>query len=256
MSLFRSLLRIRVGDHTPALPLVDTLKILPGADGPVHRAGGDPQFLLDIVQKLKGIVRVPVHLIDKGKNRDMAHHAHLKKFARLCLHTLGSVYDHHRRIRRHQRPVGILREVLMPRRIQNIDTEPVIRKLQYRGSDGNSPLLLNLHPVGNRMSRRRLSLDAARQIDRSPVQQKLLGKGCLARVRVRNDRKCSSSVYFLRIISHVFILQPLFYSMDVSANAKLAASAAPKSILYYSITKPFTMYTGIHPLIFRRHLPC
>ena len=207
MSLFRSLLRIGVGDHAPALPLVNPLKILSGADRPVHRTCGDPQLLLDIIQQLKGIVGISVQLIDKGKDRYMTHHTYLKELSCLRLHALGGVDHHHRRIRRHQRPVSILRKVLMSRRIQNIDTESVIGKLQHGGSDGNTPLLLNLHPVGNRMSRRRLSLDAARQVDRTSVQQKFLGEGCLARIRVRNDRKGSPSVYFVRISSHVFILQ-------------------------------------------------
>ena len=108
MSFFRSFLRIGVSDYTLALPLIYALKILSRADRPIHRTGGDPQLLLDIVQKLKGIVGISVQLIDKGKDRYMTHHTYLKELSCLRLHALGGVDHHHRRIRRHQCPVRIL----------------------------------------------------------------------------------------------------------------------------------------------------
>ena len=49
---------------------------------------------------------------------------------RVCGSTpLAAVDDHDRGVRRHQRTVGILGEVLMPGRIQDIDAVSVILKL-------------------------------------------------------------------------------------------------------------------------------
>ena len=45
--------------------------MLTGTDGPVDGAGGDAKLLLDLIQKIEGIVGVAVQFIDKGKNRDM-----------------------------------------------------------------------------------------------------------------------------------------------------------------------------------------
>ena len=48
-SLFRTLLRIGVSDHTLFLTVVYALESLAGTDGPVDRTGSDSQFLLNIV---------------------------------------------------------------------------------------------------------------------------------------------------------------------------------------------------------------
>ena len=79
-----------------------------------------------------GSLRLTVHLVDKGKNRDVAHNANLEQLDRLRLDTLGTIDDHNRRIGCHQGTVGILREILMSWCIQNIDAESVIIKLQIR----------------------------------------------------------------------------------------------------------------------------
>ena len=59
----------------------------------------------------------------------MAHGTYLEQLSCLRLHALGRVDDHHRGIRGHQCPVGILRKVLMAGRIQDIDTISVIIEL-------------------------------------------------------------------------------------------------------------------------------
>ena len=74
----------------PVCTVVDTLEILSGTDRPVDRTGRDAQLLLNVVQQLEGVVRVTVHLIDKGKNRNMAHDTDLEQLAGLCLYALGS----------------------------------------------------------------------------------------------------------------------------------------------------------------------
>ncbi len=62
----------------PCIPVINPLKFFSGTDRPVDRTGGDSQLLLNIVQKLKGIHCLPVHLIDKGKDRNMAHDTDLE----------------------------------------------------------------------------------------------------------------------------------------------------------------------------------
>ena len=184
MSKLRTLLRIREGRHLPSRTVVNTLEILSGTDRPVDRAGRDAKLLLNVVEQFEGVVRVTVHLIDKGKNRNMAHDTDLEQLACLCLYSLGCIDDHHGRVRRHQGTVRILREILMSRCIQNIDAVAVIIKLQNGRRDGNTTLLLDLHPVGHRMPCGRLSLYGTGQIDRSAVQQKLLCQGRLTCIRV------------------------------------------------------------------------
>ena len=204
-SFLRSLLRIGICDHTLFLTVVDTLEFLTGTDGPVDGAGGNAKLLLDIIQQFKGISCLTVHLVDEGENRDLAHHADLEQLSRLGLDTLGSIDDHNCGVRCHQGTVGILREILMSRGIQNIDAVTVIFKLQYGRGNGNTSVFLNLHPVGYRMSGRCLTLYASCQVDGSSVEQELLGQGRLAGIRVGNNGKRPAAVdLFCIIITHYY----------------------------------------------------
>ena len=179
------------------LPVIDSLKGLAGPDRPVHRAAGDPKLPLDLVDQLKGVPRLTVHLIDKCKNRNMAAGTDLEKLSRLGLHTLGTVDDHDRRVCRHERSIGVLGEILMAGRVQDINAEPAVIELEDRGSDRDTSLLLDLHPVRNRMSRRRLALYGTCEIDRTAVEQEFFCQCCLARVGVRDDRERPAPSYFV-----------------------------------------------------------
>ena len=193
-----------IGKHRNFLAstLINTFEILSGADRPVDRAGRNAKLLFDVIEQIKGIVGITVHFIDKGKNRNMAHHTNFKKLSGLCFYTFGSVNDHNRRIRCHQRTIRILREVLMSRCIQNIDTEAIIVKLQHGGSYRNTSFFFNLHPVRNCMACRCFSLYGTCQIDRTSIQQKFLCQRRFSGIRMRNDRKSSSSFNFTCYISH------------------------------------------------------
>ena len=129
------------------ISVVNTLELMAAANRPVDRTRTDSQHRLDLIHQFKGIPGFPVHLINKSKNGNVAHNTDLEQLDRLRLDTLGSIYDHDRGIRRHKGSVCVLREILMPRGIQDIDAVTVVIKLHYRGGNGNPPLLLDLHPV-------------------------------------------------------------------------------------------------------------
>ena len=188
-------------------PLVHALKVLSGTNRPIDGTGGDPQLFFNIIQQFKSIVGVPVHLIDKRKNRDVAHYADLEQFSGLGLHTLGSIDHHHRGIRSHQCAVSVLREILMPRRIQNIDAVTSVIELQHGRGNRNTSLLLNLHPVRHCMTGGGLSLYGSSQIDGAPVEQKFLRQSRLTGIGMGNDRKGAPLLYFIRKITHAKFLQ-------------------------------------------------
>jgi len=131
-TFLRSLLGIRESKDLLCITVIDTSKLLTGTNGPVYRAGCDSQFLLDLIQKVKGIIGIPVHFVDKGKDRDMTHHADLEQLTCLCLYTLGTIDHHNCRIRSHQGTVGILGEILMSRCIQNVNAVSIVMELKYR----------------------------------------------------------------------------------------------------------------------------
>ena len=129
LSLFRTFLRIGIGNHAFRFPLIYSFETFARTNRPVYRTGRNTEFLLDFIQKFKGIIGIPVHFINKGKNRNPPHDAYFEQFSCLRLNAFGCVDNHDRRIRRHQRPISIFREILMPRRIQNVDAKSAIFKL-------------------------------------------------------------------------------------------------------------------------------
>ena len=98
----------RKGGDLLCISVINALEVLSAADGPVDRAGLDSENALNLVHQLEGISRLPVHLIDECKDRNISQKAYLKQLDSLGLHTFGGVNHHNRRVGRHQRPVGIL----------------------------------------------------------------------------------------------------------------------------------------------------
>lgn len=129
-----------IEQHVPAVTLVHALKIAVHADRPVHRAGADAQHLLQLLHQGKGVLAGAVHLVDKGKDGNVAQAADLEELDGLLLHALGRVDEHHRRIRRHQHAIGILAEVLVAGGIQDVDAVAVVFKLHGAGGHADAAL--------------------------------------------------------------------------------------------------------------------
>ena len=156
----------------------------------------DTEDALDLIEQLIRIPGLTVKLVDEGEDRDMTHHTDLEQLDGLRLDTLRTIDDHDRTVGCHEGSVGILREVLVSRCIQDVNALSFIIKLKHRGGNRNTSLLLDLHPVGNRMLGRLPSLDGTCEIDRTSIQEELLRQCRLTGIRVRNNRKRTSLLDF------------------------------------------------------------
>ena len=58
--------------HLLRIPVIHAPECFSGADGPVHRTGGNPSSFSISSRQLKGIVGIPVQLVDESKNRGYA----------------------------------------------------------------------------------------------------------------------------------------------------------------------------------------
>jgi hypothetical protein len=123
-----------------------------------------------------------------------------EQLARLLLDTLPVVEQHDGAVRGDQRAVRILREVLVPGRVQQVDPVTVVVELQHARRDRDAALLLQLHPVGRRVTRRPPRLHRSRQVDRAAVQQQLLGERRLAGVGVADDGKGAAARHGRRVL--------------------------------------------------------
>ena len=183
-------------DHL-CVAVVNALEIAVRANRPVDGAGADAKHLFQLLHQREGVFRRAVHFVHERENRDVAHPADLEQLDGLRLNALRRVNQHDGCVRRNQHAVGVLREVLMARCVQNVDAEAVKLKLHCGGCDRDAALLLDVHPVGRGVLIAFARLDAARRADCAAVQQQLFGQRGFARVRVRDDGKGSPFFHLL-----------------------------------------------------------
>ncbi len=179
--------QLLVGGEEREVLLVEVVHALEGRTvgyGESQRPHADAQLALHLVQQVEGILRRTVELVDEDDHRRRTHAAHLHQLARLRLHALGAVDDDDDRVHGRERAVGIFGEVLVARRIEDVDlVAPVFEAHDGRG-DRDASLALDLHEVGGRPLLDLIALDGTRHVDRTAEQQQLLGKGRLTRIGV------------------------------------------------------------------------
>ena len=198
-------------DQLARAAVVHALELPAGAHGPVAGVGLDAELVFQLIEQLEGIARLAVHLVDKRKDRDMAHGADLEEFPRLRLDALGPVDDHDGGVRRHERAVGVLGKVLMAGGIQNVDAEALVLELHDGRGDRDASLLFDLHPVRYGGAGIFLALDRARLRDGPAVEQEFFCQGGFTGVGVRDDRKGSAPGDFFFQGCHVCSSRSCFF---------------------------------------------
>ena len=176
----QSLIQIRViqtGDHSlllngmPLSALVEnhlipqqvvyTLEVFAVTNRPGDRCAGNLENLFHLIHQFDGITGIPVQLVHEGEDWRIPQAGNLHQLDGPLLDTLGTVNHHQTGIHCRQGSVGILGEVFVTRRIQQIHQLAAVRKLHNRGRDRDAPLLLHLHPVRLGMLAGLLALDGA-----------------------------------------------------------------------------------------------
>jgi len=84
----------------------------------------------------------------------------------------------------------------VPGGVEQVDGEAVVFKLQDGGTDGNTTLAFQFHPIRSGSPLVFARGDGAGQVDGSSVQQEFLRQRGLTRVRMGNDGKGASALNF------------------------------------------------------------
>jgi hypothetical protein len=181
-----------------AQQVVHATEILAHADGPGHRRALDLQHRFQLIQQFQRIARFAVHLVHEGDDGRIAHAADVEQLDGLLFHALGRVDHHQRRVDRGQHAVGIFREVLVARGVEQVHHVVAVFELHHRAGYRDAALLFDLHPVRSRMAAALACLDGARQLDCAREQQQLFSQRGLARVRVGDDAEGAAALHFAR----------------------------------------------------------
>ena len=167
------------------------------ADGPGDGGGVQRQGLRHLVQRLERVTGFAVHLVDERQDGDVAQAANLEQLSRPRLDALGGVNHHHSRVHGGQRAVGVLREVLVARRVQEVEHAAAILERHHGGDDGDAALAFDAHPVGPGAAALALGADVAGQLDGPARTQQALRERSLAGVGVGDDGERAPAGDFL-----------------------------------------------------------
>ena len=103
----------------------DALERAAHADGPTHRHNVQRQSVGHFIQRLERRAALAVHLVDECDDRYGTHAANLEQLARLRLDTLCRVDHHDSGIDGGERAIGVFREVLVARCVEQVEGDPV-----------------------------------------------------------------------------------------------------------------------------------
>jgi hypothetical protein len=102
-------------------------------------------------------------MIGTSRNRQTS------KSLRVCSSIpFGGVEHHYGTVDRGQRAVGVLAEILVARRVEQVEGEPLMLEAHYRRGDRDPAFALDRHPIRAHPPPLAARLDLARQLYRPP----------------------------------------------------------------------------------------
>ena len=123
--------------------------------------------------------------------------AHFHELACLGFYPLRTIDYNDYRVYSGQGTVGIFRKVLVTRRIEDIDFIVVVIELHHGGCYRDTTLLFDVHPVGCRCLLDFVALYGTCHLNLTTEQQEFFSQRGLTGIRMRDNRKRSSSFNFL-----------------------------------------------------------
>ncbi|EWS64606.1 hypothetical protein Y695_02148 [Hydrogenophaga sp. T4] len=188
--------------HLVGATVVHAAESLAHAHGPGEGHHGHAKFALDLVHQVQRGLHLAVHLVNEGEDGRVACAADLQQAPRLRLHAIAGVDHHQRGVHGGQHAVGVFREVLVARGVEQVDHAVAVFHLHHGRRHGDAALLFDLHPVGRGVARGLARLHRASDVDGAREQQQLLGQGRFTRVGVGDDGEGAATLHLLGNFGH------------------------------------------------------
>ena len=194
-------------------------------------------MFLDLIEQFERVTTRAIPLVDEGDDRNLPIATDLEQFAGLGFDALRTVEHHDRGVGCREHAIGVLGEVTVARRVEQVEDLLAIRKLEHGRSDRDTALLLEFHPVRGGGSTIALRLHRPGTAgEYSAIEQELFGERRLARVGVRDDRERSTSGGLSRRDGHALRLrrpareqrQPLIGQVSRSTTKSARARSAAR----------------------------
>lgn len=100
----------------------------------------DAQDVFDFIHEVEGVAAEVVDFIDEGEDGNAPFFTDAEKFLCLGFDAFGDVDEHDGAVGSHEGPVRIFTEVLMARRVENIDMMTFVVELKDRTGDRDTTL--------------------------------------------------------------------------------------------------------------------
>ncbi len=162
-------------------------------DRPGEGTDLDVELGFHLVQQVRGVAALEVHLVDEHNHRRVPHAAHLHEALGLGLHAFYTIDDQNHAVHRCQGPVGVLREIAVTGCVQEVDEKVLVVKRHHRRRHRDATLPLDFHEVRCGRLRDLVVLHRPRRLDGPTKQQKLLCQGGFPCIRVGDDGERSST---------------------------------------------------------------
>ncbi len=176
--------------------VIHTFEFHAHADRPTERAHANAEFRLEFVEQIERITSFAVHFVHENHHRCAAHGADLHQFARLCLHTFGSINHNDDAIHGRERAESIFGKILVARRIENVYFVAIVFETHHRSSDRNAALFLDFHPVGCGSFFDFVRFHCARHMNGATEKQQFFGECGLTSIGVRYDGESAPAIDF------------------------------------------------------------
>src|SRR5512140_2158801 len=176
------------GDQCPA-PVVYADERSVAKDRPRDRMTLDREIGFDVADELEWIFAGTVALVDEREDRNSTLLTNLEELACSFFDSTSVVEKHDGAVCGDQSSVRVLREVFVTRSVEKIHVIAVVLELHDARRYRDAALLFELHPVRRSVTRCASRLDGAGKVNCPSVEEEFFSQGCLAGVRMADDRE-------------------------------------------------------------------